>query len=188
MAAQTPEGAVKKKIREYLDEIGAYHFMPVQMGMGARTLDILCCVQGRFIGIEVKRPGITDPSPLQRITIKKIADAGGVAFTTDSFERAKKFIDDFGLGLYDPNSEVRFVGRQLDIYNAVKRFPEGVNSDRLRDILYVGEDDPPEINTLSVQVCQINKKLATIGKRIKCDHWGNGVKGIYRLVDVARQG
>lgn len=188
MSSNTPEGKVKKQIREYLDEIGAYRFMPVQMGMGARTLDILCCVQGRFIGIEVKRPGITDPSPLQRITIKKIADAGGVAFTTDSFERAKKFIDDFGLGLYNPDSEVHFVGRQRAILNAIQRFPEGLNSDRLRDILYMGEDDPPEINTLYVQVCQINKKLASTGKRIKCDHWGKCVKGTYRLVDVARQG
>ncbi len=183
MSKSTPEGIVKKQIRDYLDEIGAYHFCPVQMGMGARTLDILACVHGRFIGIEVKRPGIVDPSPLQRITIKKIADAGGVAFTTDGFMRAKKFIDDFGLGLYDPTSEVRFFGRKKVIYDAVKRFPEGVTSERLRNIVYAGEEDPPQQNTLSVQIVQINKELASFGKSIRCGHWGNTTQGIYRLVN-----
>ncbi len=179
----TPEGVIKKQIRDYLDEIGAYHFCPVQMGMGARTLDILACVHGRFIGIEVKRPGIVDPSPLQRITIKKIADAGGVAFTTDGFMRAKKFIDDFGLGLYDPDSEVRFHGRKKDIYETIKRFPEGITSDRLRSIIYANDEDPPQNNTLSVQIVMINKQLTTIGKSIKCEHWGNETLGIYRLVN-----
>ena len=43
---QTPEGFVKKKVRNYLVELGAYFFFPVQMGIGSPTVDILCASMG----------------------------------------------------------------------------------------------------------------------------------------------
>jgi len=82
---QTPEGAVKKKVRDYLKSIGAYQFSPVQMGIGSPTLDILCCVGGKFIGIEVKAPGKV-PTPRQRLTMAAIEEAGGIAIWSDSPE------------------------------------------------------------------------------------------------------
>ena len=53
----TPEGKIKQEVKDWLNEIGAYWFMPVQMGYGQKTLDFLVCYKGRFIGIETKRPG-----------------------------------------------------------------------------------------------------------------------------------
>jgi hypothetical protein len=50
----TPEGRVKKQIRDWLREKGAYFFSPVQQGYGASTLDILVCWKGEFVAIEVK--------------------------------------------------------------------------------------------------------------------------------------
>jgi len=40
----TPEFKVKRKIKEVLDEFGAYYFMAVQTGYGNATVDFLCCV------------------------------------------------------------------------------------------------------------------------------------------------
>lgn len=53
----TPEGKVKVKVKNILNAYGCYHFWPVQMGMGARTLDCLGCYNGHAFAIETKAPG-----------------------------------------------------------------------------------------------------------------------------------
>ena len=53
----TPEGKVKVKVKNLLNAYGAYHFWPVQTGMGARTLDCLASHNGRAFAIETKAPG-----------------------------------------------------------------------------------------------------------------------------------
>jgi pyruvate-formate lyase-activating enzyme len=53
----TPEGKVKTRVKNMLNAYGAYHFWPVQTGMGARTLDCLGCHNGRSFAIETKAPG-----------------------------------------------------------------------------------------------------------------------------------
>lgn len=93
----TPEAIIKTKIRSYLvEELKAYQFSPVQMGMGASTLDILCCLKGKFCGIEVKVPGAR-PTARQNFCIRQINDAGGVAFWTDSLEHCKTMLQAGGL-------------------------------------------------------------------------------------------
>ena len=76
----TPEGKVKAKVKKALNAIpGCYSFMPVQTGMGAATLDYLCCVNGRFVAIETKAPG-KKLTPRQEITRAQIFDAGGKVY------------------------------------------------------------------------------------------------------------
>lgn len=83
-----PESAIKHQIRLMLqNEFDAYYFAPVQMGMGASTVDILACIKGKFCAIEVKVPG-KRPTVRQNITISQVLHAGGVAFWTDSVEDA----------------------------------------------------------------------------------------------------
>lgn len=77
--AATPENKVKQSVRAYLNYIGAYQFMPVQMGMGANTLDFLCCYKGRFLAIETKAEG-KQPTVRQRMVMKMVREAGGIAF------------------------------------------------------------------------------------------------------------
>ena len=82
-----PEKKVEDKIKSYLDSLGAYYLkVHGSMYQPAGTPDILACVKGRFIGIEVKRPGGGVVSELQRSKIKKIEAAGGVAFVARSVE------------------------------------------------------------------------------------------------------
>jgi len=82
----TPEGKIKRAIKKVLDALsGCYYFMPVQMGLGARTLDFLVCYKGKFFGFEAKAPG-EKPTALQKICMKKIQEAGGEYLVIDSPE------------------------------------------------------------------------------------------------------
>lgn len=57
--------------------------------------DLLCCVHGKFVGIEVKATK-GKPSELQLWNIKKIKEAGGIAMVLypKDFEDFKKLILD----------------------------------------------------------------------------------------------
>jgi hypothetical protein len=59
-----------------------YHFMPVQNGMGAPSLDFLYCIHGMFVAIEAKVLGKV-MTPRQNITAKEITEAGGLTFLVD---------------------------------------------------------------------------------------------------------
>lgn len=92
-----PEALIKSKIRSFLiAEKRAYVFSPVQMGMGIATLDILACINGKFVGIEVKVPG-KKPTTRQNVTMDQIVAAGGVAFWTDSLDYTKTMLKAAGL-------------------------------------------------------------------------------------------
>lgn len=84
----TPEAAVKKLVKKALDALPCphYRFLPVQTGFGAKTLDFLISVAGRFVAIETKAPG-KKPTPLQEFTIEQIKAAGGLVFVVDGKER-----------------------------------------------------------------------------------------------------
>lgn len=75
---RTPEGEVKDAVKLWLETEGAYFFMPVQWGMGKRSIDFLVCLDGIFVGIETKREG-EEPTTAQWLTLSDIAKAGGVA-------------------------------------------------------------------------------------------------------------
>lgn len=75
----TPEGRVKANVRALLKEHGAYWHMPVQNGMGAPSLDFVCCHRGRYFAIETKA-GNKGPTPRQETTMRDIRAAGGLAF------------------------------------------------------------------------------------------------------------
>lgn len=76
----TPEGKVKAKLKARLRKEwpNMYSFMPVQSGYGAKTLDFLCSIEGRFVAFETKAPG-KHPTPLQASTIEDILHAGSFA-------------------------------------------------------------------------------------------------------------
>ncbi len=86
-----PEAKLSKKIRLALGrEVGGLwtkvHGGPFQ---SAGLPDIIGCVQGRFVGIEVKRPGREHTlAPLQRSTLDAIQSEGGIAFMSTSVEES----------------------------------------------------------------------------------------------------
>jgi Holliday junction resolvase len=88
----TPESNVKKKVTSILKSHGAYYFYPMTGGFGRSGVpDIVCCLRGKFIGIECKA-GDNKPTALQEKNLKDIRESGGFAFVVneeniDSLER-----------------------------------------------------------------------------------------------------
>lgn len=79
----TPEGKVKAKVKKLLVEHGAYFFMPIGGPFATQGIpDIICCIKGRFVGIECKANGgrIT---ALQEHNLDQIQKNGGVAILVD---------------------------------------------------------------------------------------------------------
>jgi Holliday junction resolvase len=78
--AATPESKVKKRVREMLDELGIYHFMPPANGFGRAGIpDIIACMDGHFIAIECKA-GSGKTTALQERELERIQNAGGTTF------------------------------------------------------------------------------------------------------------
>jgi len=81
--AQTPEAKVKASVKKILDELHIYHFSPFQAGMGrAGVPDLICCYNGRFIGIECKA-GKGKTTALQDRELAAIHAAGGFAYVVN---------------------------------------------------------------------------------------------------------
>lgn len=95
--AMTPEGKVKKKVKEYLQSIGAWYYMPVSNGMGrVGCPDILVCYKGLFMAFETKAPGkIKNVTPNQQREIDEIQRANGLAHVVDDVEQVKSLLETF---------------------------------------------------------------------------------------------
>lgn len=78
--AQTPESKVKKAVREMLDVLKIYHFMPPANGFGRAGIpDIIGCMDGHFIAIECKA-GKGTTTALQDRELNAILNAGGTTY------------------------------------------------------------------------------------------------------------
>jgi len=95
--AMTPEGKVKKKVKEYLQSIGAWYYMPVSNGMGrVGCPDILVCYKGMFMAFETKAPGkIKNVTANQKREIDGIQRANGLAHVVDDVEQVKSLLDTY---------------------------------------------------------------------------------------------
>ena len=81
MARMTPEGKVKKQLRDYLDTLApdVWYFMPVPTGFSDKgTPDFLINFFGVFVAVETKAKG-NKPTPLQDRTLRIIQAAHGIA-------------------------------------------------------------------------------------------------------------
>jgi len=79
----TPEAKVKAAVRKVLDAEGVYYFMPAANGFGRAGIpDIICCVQGFFLAIEIKA-GKGKTTALQDREIAAINDHGGQAMVVN---------------------------------------------------------------------------------------------------------
>ena len=92
----TPEGRVKKQVKEYLKSIGAWYYMPVSNGMGrVGCPDILVCYKGLFMAFETKAPGkIRNVTANQQREIDDILRVNGLARVVDDVEQVKEAIRD----------------------------------------------------------------------------------------------
>ena len=111
----TPEAKVKKKVKALLDKHGAYYFMPIGGPYAVQGVpDIICCIKGRFVGIECKANGgrIT---ALQERNLDQIQKNGGVAI----------LVDETGLDLLDKTlAHTAYWSGDLGLYHNYSRIKE----------------------------------------------------------------
>lgn len=87
-----PEKKVENQIKKYLLSLNAYFIKTVGGSVAAGTPDIIACVNGFFVGIEVKRPEGGKVSELQKNHLKRIVQSGGFAFIATSKEEVKDYL------------------------------------------------------------------------------------------------
>ena len=90
------ESAVQSKIIKWLESEGHY-VARVLKASKSGTPDLLACVDGKFVALEVKRPSGGVVSPLQKHHIEKINGAGGVAGVVRSVKDVEDLINDRNL-------------------------------------------------------------------------------------------
>lgn len=88
------EGNLRRRVTRWLRGQPDVWFVPVTGGMRQRkgTPDLLLCVAGRFLAVELKAPG-KDPTRLQRVTLADIAAAGGCAIVARSLADVQEIVD-----------------------------------------------------------------------------------------------
>lgn len=88
------EQDIQKEIIDYISSIGGIAFKQNQIGIYAQAgvPDLLCCVKGRFIAIEVKKPK-KKPKAIQNAFIEAINKCGGIAFYATSVDDVKCMIE-----------------------------------------------------------------------------------------------
>lgn len=96
MTYNISESALRDKCSKYLKTVPDLWFFKVY-GNGVQkggVADFIICYKGKFIAIELKKPkdsyGITDR---QRIELKKIKFAGGIAYAINSLDDLKLILD-----------------------------------------------------------------------------------------------
>ena len=84
------EQDIQTAIMNYISSIGGLPVKFNNMGIYAKAgvSDILACIKGRFVAIEVKRPG-KKPSDLQESFLDAVNTIGGFAFWADSLQEVK---------------------------------------------------------------------------------------------------
>lgn len=88
------ESDITKSILKYLKTLPRCFFWKEHGGIyGTSGIpDIIVCIDGRFIALEVKTQK-GKATPLQNAAIRKIRSSGGFAFVVRSVEEAKNAID-----------------------------------------------------------------------------------------------
>lgn len=95
------EKTIENQIKRYLDKLEsdgkAWHMkIHGSMFQKAGVPDIIACINGRFVGIEVKRPGGI-VSEVQKYHIEKINKSGGAAFVAYSIDDVKRKLRQFNV-------------------------------------------------------------------------------------------
>ena len=89
------EAEIQLKIQNYLKYLGAWVVKPITTNLKG-TPDILACLDGRFIGIEVKKLG-GKPRASQERQIRLILKAGGISFVARSVDDVKASLNQHNL-------------------------------------------------------------------------------------------
>lgn len=108
MCVIAQEKTFENKVKKFLEENGAWFVKFFANSFTKAGIpDILACVNGCFVGIEVKAQN-GKPSELQLYNVEKIREAGGFAIVLypSGFENFKQFIIDLSHDKFTHEMEV----------------------------------------------------------------------------------
>ena len=93
MAKGHLEQDIQTSIMNFIYSIGGLPIKQNQIGIYAQAgvPDILSCIKGRFVAIEVKIPGET-PKPHQVAFLEAVIKCGGVSMWTDNLNEVKEVL------------------------------------------------------------------------------------------------
>jgi hypothetical protein len=88
----TSEKSIVEAIRKYLKSIGAKTYKMHGGPFGhAGAPDIIGAYKGRFLALEVKRPG-EDTTPIQKVELRAWEKAGAISGRVESLQEVKDLI------------------------------------------------------------------------------------------------
>lgn len=89
------EKSVENKIKKYLFSKGIYHFKVHGSKFMVKGIpDLVCCHKGKFLGIEVKRPGnLSGQSKEQEVHERNILKSGGIYLLVDDVNDVINYIE-----------------------------------------------------------------------------------------------
>lgn len=79
-----PEKKVENKIKKWLSDNGYYYIKTLGGSVPTGTPDIIACINGQFVGIEVKRPNGGVVSDIQKAKLKQIEHAEGIGIVANT--------------------------------------------------------------------------------------------------------
>ncbi len=92
------EQQIQKKILTMQEETYDAYTVKVVSASRGGVPDILCCIEGRFVAIEVKRPeSKNNVSKLQEYNLSKIEQRGGISMVAWDVPMVKELLTDAGL-------------------------------------------------------------------------------------------
>lgn len=96
--AKKPETLFKERIVPQLNSIPKSWWFKTQMLSLLGIPDIIGCVNGRFVAIELKKSAKDKPSALQQYVLKTIRKAGGYAKSAspENWKKIKREIENLG--------------------------------------------------------------------------------------------
>nr|DAX70216.1 MAG TPA: Nuclease [Caudoviricetes sp.] len=99
------EKQLENRMKKYLSNKNIYHFKVHGNGfMRSGIPDLICCVNGHFVAIEIKRPdGKGKVSKLQEIEMDRIKRSDGIAVVMNNYDEFVKFISEIKNGANNEN-------------------------------------------------------------------------------------
>ena len=87
--------SVENKIKKYLFEKGIYYFKVHGSKFMVKGIpDLVCCFRGKFLGIEVKKPGNKHgQTEEQKIHERNITKAGGTYLLVDDVNEVITYVE-----------------------------------------------------------------------------------------------
>lgn len=108
MSKIAQEKTFENKVKRFLESEGVWHVKFFANSFTKSGIpDILACVNGYFVAIEIKAQN-GKPSELQLYNVKKIREAGGFAIVLypSAFQKFKEFIIDLKKDTFSRDMEV----------------------------------------------------------------------------------